>query len=268
MLARAARGLRRGLQGGARRHEPAPLLERLGELLDREHDAIATLDIERSPRSSASGRTARALVALTPATRSSRGSSARARNEQAAEAASRRLGGGSPPRPRPARSRVPPPPGAAAAARARSGGLSMVDFSSSDHLHRHLLGHRHRLDRDAADVVESQPKTLLKQQQAVTNCRTPTTPHISTKLFTLKSAADALRSFTLYAGSPTATSADPSKLTAAATSAAAASSYNVASRTSPARRSSSRRRRPRSRSSERSTPATAPMRRAPPSSPT
>ena len=65
------------------------------------------------------------------------------------------------------------------------------------------------------------------QQQAVTNLQNQDYADISTKLYTLKSAADALRSFSLYAGSPTATSADPTKLTAAATSAAAASSYNV-----------------------------------------
>jgi flagellar hook-associated protein 2 len=76
-------------------------------------------------------------------------------------------------------------------------------------------------------AVESAPKTLLMQQQAVTNVQNADLADISTKLYTLKSAADALRSFSLYAGSPTATSADPTKLTASATSAAAASSYNV-----------------------------------------
>ena len=76
-------------------------------------------------------------------------------------------------------------------------------------------------------AVESAPKTLLIQQQAVTNLQNADFADISTKLYTLKSAADALRSFSLYAGSPTATSADTTKLTASATSAAAASSYNV-----------------------------------------
>jgi flagellar hook-associated protein 2 len=76
-------------------------------------------------------------------------------------------------------------------------------------------------------AVESAPKTLLIQQQAVTNLQNQDYADISTKLYTLKSAADALRNFSLYAGSPTATSGDPTRLTAAATSAAAASSYNV-----------------------------------------
>src|SRR5450432_1963090 len=75
-------------------------------------------------------------------------------------------------------------------------------------------------------AVESAPKTLLMQQQAVTNLQNADYADISTKLYTLKSAADALRSFSLYAGSPTATSGDTTKLTASATSAAAASSYN------------------------------------------
>ncbi|HEY1479997.1 MAG TPA: flagellar filament capping protein FliD [Gaiellales bacterium] len=76
-------------------------------------------------------------------------------------------------------------------------------------------------------AVESAPKTLLMNQQSIVNLQQQDYSDISTKLYTLKTAADALRDFTLYAGSPTATSSDPSKLTAAATSAAAASSYNV-----------------------------------------
>ena len=76
-------------------------------------------------------------------------------------------------------------------------------------------------------AVESAPKTLLMQQQAVTNLQNADYADISTKLYTLKSAADALRNFSLYAGSPTATSGDTTRFTAAATSAAAASSYNV-----------------------------------------
>lgn len=80
---------------------------------------------------------------------------------------------------------------------------------------------------DQLVAVESAPKTLLIQQQAVTNLQNADYADISTKLYTLKSAADALRSFTLYAGSPIASSADATKLTASATSAAAASSYNV-----------------------------------------
>ena len=73
-------------------------------------------------------------------------------------------------------------------------------------------------------AVESAPKTLLMQQQAVTNLQNADYADISTKLYTLKSAADALRSFSLYAGQPTATSGDSTKLTASATSARACSS--------------------------------------------
>jgi flagellar hook-associated protein 2 len=80
---------------------------------------------------------------------------------------------------------------------------------------------------DQLIAVESAPKTLLMQQQAITNLQNADYADISTKLYTLKTAADALRSFSLYAGSPTATSGDTTRLTAAATSAAAASSYNV-----------------------------------------
>jgi flagellar hook-associated protein 2 len=80
---------------------------------------------------------------------------------------------------------------------------------------------------DQLIAVESAPKTLLMQEQAITNLQNADYADISTKLYTLKTAADALRSFSLYAGSPTATSGDTTRLTAAATSAAAASSYNV-----------------------------------------
>jgi flagellar hook-associated protein 2 len=76
-------------------------------------------------------------------------------------------------------------------------------------------------------AVESAPKTLLMNQQSITNLQNQDFSDISTKLYALKSASDALRDFTLYAGSPAATSSDPTKLTATATSAAAASSYNV-----------------------------------------
>ena len=43
-------------------------------------------------------------------------------------------------------------------------------------------------------AVESAPKTLLMQQQAVTNLQNQDYADISTKLYTLKTAADALRS--------------------------------------------------------------------------
>src|SRR3979411_1792823 len=103
----------------------------------------------------------------------------------------------------------------------------MVDFSSSVT----FTGLSSGIDTGSIVTqliaVESAPKTLLMQQQAVTNLQNADYAALSTKLYTLKSAADALRSFSLYAGSPTATSADTSKLTASATSAAAASSYNV-----------------------------------------
>jgi flagellar hook-associated protein 2 len=76
-------------------------------------------------------------------------------------------------------------------------------------------------------AVESAPKTLLMNQQAITNLQNSDYSDISTKLYALKTASDALRDFTLYAGQPVATSSDPTKLTASATSASAASSYNV-----------------------------------------
>jgi flagellar hook-associated protein 2 len=76
-------------------------------------------------------------------------------------------------------------------------------------------------------AVESAPKTLLMQQQSIVNLQQQDYSDISAKLLTLKTASDALRDFSLYAGSPTATSADTTKLTATATGAAAASSYNV-----------------------------------------
>ena len=76
-------------------------------------------------------------------------------------------------------------------------------------------------------AVESAPKTLLINQQNIVNLQQQDYSDISAKLLTLKTASDALRDFSLYAGSPTATSADTTKLTATATGAAAASSYNV-----------------------------------------
>src|SRR5271156_5536443 len=76
-------------------------------------------------------------------------------------------------------------------------------------------------------AVESAPKTLLMNQQEIVNLQQQDYSDISAKLLTLKTASDALRDFSLYAGSPTATSADTTKLTASATSAAAASSFNV-----------------------------------------
>jgi flagellar hook-associated protein 2 len=76
-------------------------------------------------------------------------------------------------------------------------------------------------------AVESAPKTLLMNQQAITNLQNSDYSDISTKLYSLKAASDALRDFTLYAGQPVATSSDSTKLTASATGASAASSYNV-----------------------------------------
>src|SRR3954462_1529705 len=50
--------------------------------------------------------------------------------------------------------------------------------------------------------IEAQPKVLLQQKQLVVNARTKAYQDLSTKLYTLKTAADDLRSLTLYAGSP------------------------------------------------------------------
>jgi flagellar hook-associated protein 2 len=76
-------------------------------------------------------------------------------------------------------------------------------------------------------AVEAAPKTLLMNQQAITNLQNSDYSDISTKLYALKAASDSLRDFTLYAGQPVATSSDSTKLTASATGASAASSYNV-----------------------------------------
>jgi flagellar hook-associated protein 2 len=76
-------------------------------------------------------------------------------------------------------------------------------------------------------AIESAPRSLLINQQNVVNQQKQLYSDISTKLYTLKAAADALRDPTLYNGSPTATSADTTKLSASATSNAAAGSYNV-----------------------------------------
>src|SRR4051794_28497047 len=75
--------------------------------------------------------------------------------------------------------------------------------------------------------AESQPRVLLQQQQTILGAKTQSYRDISAKLLTLKAAADDLRSFTLYAGSPSATSSDATRLTAQATTAAAPGSYQV-----------------------------------------
>jgi flagellar hook-associated protein 2 len=75
--------------------------------------------------------------------------------------------------------------------------------------------------------AESQPRVLLQQQQTILNDQVSTYRDISTKLLTLKSAADDLRSFTLYSGSPNATSTDSTRLTALATASAAPGTYDV-----------------------------------------
>src|SRR5471030_2897422 len=71
-------------------------------------------------------------------------------------------------------------------------------------------------------AVEAAPKTLLMNQQAITNLQNSDYSDISTKLYALKAASDSLRDFTLYAGQPVATSSDSTKLTASATGASAA----------------------------------------------
>src|SRR5207248_8983686 len=61
----------------------------------------------------------------------------------------------------------------------------------------------------------------------VLNAQTATYRDVSSKLLTLKAAADDLRSFTLYSGSPNATSTDATRLTAQATASAAPGTYDV-----------------------------------------
>ena len=75
--------------------------------------------------------------------------------------------------------------------------------------------------------IESQPKVLLQQKQLVVNARTAAYQDIQTKLYTLKTAADDLRSLTLFNGSPYTSSSDTTRLTAAATSNASPGTYDV-----------------------------------------
>src|SRR4051794_23081474 len=75
--------------------------------------------------------------------------------------------------------------------------------------------------------LESRPKLLLQQKQLVVNARTKAYQDLSTKLYTLKSAADDLRSLSLFAGSPYSSSSDATRLTAAATSNASPGTYDV-----------------------------------------
>ncbi len=75
--------------------------------------------------------------------------------------------------------------------------------------------------------IESQPKVLLQQKQLVVNARTAAYQDIQTKLYTLKTAADDLRSLTLFNGTPYTSSSDTTRLTAAATSNASPGTYDV-----------------------------------------
>jgi hypothetical protein len=73
-----------------------PLLERMADLLDREHDAIATVDVDRLAAIQLERQAQ--LAELTPLAPSEHAALAsvetrRARNERAAEAALERLGG-------------------------------------------------------------------------------------------------------------------------------------------------------------------------------
>jgi flagellar hook-associated protein 2 len=76
-------------------------------------------------------------------------------------------------------------------------------------------------------AIEARPRTLLQQQQTVVDARTSSFRDISSKLLALKSAADGLRSFSLYSGSPWTSSSDPSRVTATATAAAAPGTYSL-----------------------------------------
>src|SRR3954469_22120018 len=75
--------------------------------------------------------------------------------------------------------------------------------------------------------IEAQPKVLLQQKQLVVNARTDAYKDIQTKLYTLKTAADDLRSLTLFNGSPYTSSSDATRLTAAATTNASPGTYDV-----------------------------------------
>src|SRR4051795_8610674 len=75
--------------------------------------------------------------------------------------------------------------------------------------------------------IEAQPKVLLQQKQLVVNARTQAYSDLSTKLYTLKTAADDLRSLSLFAGSPYSSSSDTTRLAAAATTNASPGTYDV-----------------------------------------
>src|SRR4051812_44164494 len=75
--------------------------------------------------------------------------------------------------------------------------------------------------------IESQPKVLLQQKQLVVNARTQAYKDVTTKLYSLKSAADDLRSLTLFGGSPWTSSSDTTRLTASATSNATPGTYSI-----------------------------------------
>ena len=77
-------------------------------------------------------------------------------------------------------------------------------------------------------AVESAPKTLLMQQQAIMNLQTAgLLRHLDQAPNAEDRRPTRCATSRCTPGSPTATSADTTKLTASATSAAAASSYNV-----------------------------------------
>src|SRR5689334_2365870 len=79
---------------------------------------------------------------------------------------------------------------------------------------------------DQLIAVEAAPPTLQKQQKTVVDSRTSVLRDINTRLLTLKTASDSLRSFSLYSGTPYASSSDAS-ISPTATSSSAAGSYNV-----------------------------------------
>src|SRR5918911_4978683 len=76
--------------------------------------------------------------------------------------------------------------------------------------------------------IEARPRTDLLHQQTIVNARAQVFRDISSRLFSLKAAADDLRSFTLYNGTPWASSSDATRVTATATADAAPGTYSVA----------------------------------------
>src|SRR4051794_25083199 len=115
-----------------------------------------------------------------------------------------------------------------------SGTTSSTSTSSSSALNQptiNFTGISSGIDTNAIVTelmkIESQPKVLLQQKQVVVNARTQAYQDVTTKLYSLKSAADDLRSISLFGGSPWTATSDATRLTASATTNATPGTYSV-----------------------------------------